>query len=89
MTMPKDPNDTDDLTWEWAARLATGETISTFTATLVSGDITVGATSISGTDTIARISGGTAGVRSSIRGRMVTSTARQLDWTIRINVSEQ
>jgi hypothetical protein len=92
---PKDPSDIDDLTWQWAARFVdadgvpTGETISTFTATVMSGDIVAGATSISGTDTICRITAGTAGTRSDIRGRIVTSSGRQLDWTIRIPVSEQ
>ena len=86
---PKDPDDIDDLTWEWVDRLTTGETISTFTATVASGDVTVGTTSISGTNTIARISGGTAATRADIRGRIVTSAGRQLDWTIRIPVSTQ
>lgn len=89
LTTPKDPNDIDDLVWEWASRLSTGETISTFSAALASGDVTVGSTAISGTDTTARISAGTADTSASVRGRIVTNTGRQIDWTIQFRVKEQ
>lgn len=89
LNTPKDPNDIDDITWQWNNRLTTGETISTFTAVVVSGDITVSTSSISGTNTIARITGGTANTPASVRGRIVTSTARQLDWTVALYVREQ
>lgn len=85
----KDPDDIDDVTWDWSARLASGETISTFTATVVSGDVAVSSTAISGTNTTARLTGGTAGSRAEVRGRMVTSTGRQLDWTIGLPVAAQ
>lgn len=89
LKIPKDPNDIDDLTWEWAARLDTGETISTFTASIVAGGGTVGAQTIDGTTTIARISGGTAGTRLDVLGRIVTSTGRQLDWTAYLPMAAQ
>lgn len=85
----KDPDDIDDLTWDWSARLASGETISTFAAVVASGDVTVSSTAISGTSTTARITGGTAGTRAEVRGRMTTSTGRQLDWTIGLPVAAQ
>lgn len=85
----KDPNDADDFTWDWSKRLTTGETIATFTATVVSGTWAAGATTISGAKTIAHMTGGASGEECSVRGRIVTSTGRQLDWTIVINIAEQ
>lgn len=82
-----DPDDTDDLEWNWTNRLATGETISTFTA--VGSGVTVGTTTIAGAITRARISAGTVATVATVRGRIVTSTGRQLDWTIEIPVETQ
>lgn len=89
LRVAKDPNDIDDITWDWSNRLATGETISTFTATVAAGGVTVESESTSGATTTARLSGGTAGVSAQITGRIVTSLGRQLDWTIELPVSEQ
>lgn len=87
---PKDPDDVDDLVWDWAERLAAGETISTFTATVVLGTWTVSpSTSINGTTTTARVSGGTDGETASVRGRIGTSAGRQLDWTISVAIAAQ
>jgi len=86
---PKDPNDIDDFVWDWANRLATGETIATFVATIVSGAWLVSSSSISGTRTTARMTGGAAGTKVSVLGRITTSAGRQLDWTLSVNVKEQ
>lgn len=86
---PKDPNDTDDFVWEWAARLTTGETISTFVATVVTGAWLVTSSSISGTRTTARMTGGAVDTKVSVLGRITTSAGRQLDWTLSVNVKEQ
>lgn len=85
----KDPDDVDDFTWEWAAVLATGETISSFETAVVAGGVTVDSTAIAGTQTTARISGGTAGAIAQVRGRITTSTGRILDETAQFNIREQ
>lgn len=82
-----DPDDIDDLQWDWSGRLATGETISTFTA--VGSGVTMGATAIDGAITRARFSAGTVASLASVRGRIVTSTGRQIDWTIELPVEVQ
>lgn len=86
---PKDPDDIDDFTWDWSSRLTTGETISTFTATVVDGAWAVSSSSISGETTIARMSGGAAGSTCSVRGRITTSSGRQLDCTIYVPIAVQ
>jgi hypothetical protein len=86
---PKDPDDIDDLVWDWSLRLTTGETISTFTATAVNNSCTVVSTSNTATTGTARISGGTEGSPASARGRIVTSTGRQLDWTLVVMIQGQ
>lgn len=87
--VPKDPNDADDLTWDWALRLVGAETIATFTAIVVDGTWVAGTTSIVGAKTTVRMTGGVAGVQSSVRGRIVTSTGRQIDWTFYVPIEEQ
>lgn len=86
---PKDPDDIDDFTLDWANRLASGETIATFAAAVVAGTVTVSATSTSGATTIARITGGAAGETATVRYRIVTSAARQFDETATILVQTQ
>lgn len=86
---PKDPDDTDDFTWNWASRLATGETISAFTATVVDGAWTVSQSTFTATTATARMTGGAAGSTCSVRGRITTSAGRQLDWTIFVPIVAQ
>jgi len=85
-TDPKDPDDTDDFALDWAAVLATGETIAGLAVSVAAGDVSVDTTSISGSNTIARISGGTAGIPAQLRYRLTTSSGRQLDETLAIGV---
>lgn len=85
----KDPDDADDFTWEWATRLAASETISTQVVTFVSGGGAVVSSVIVGTKVVARLSGGTAGTLMRAQCRIVTSTGRQLDWTLDIPVTVQ
>lgn len=92
LRVPMDPDDIDDLTWPWALRLATGETIASATVTVDAGAVVT--STIDGTDVIARINaaGGTSAVSGSYINalcRIVTSTGRQLDWTIRVPVEVQ
>jgi hypothetical protein len=83
---PKDPDDTEDFTLDWANVLDTGETISTLAVTSVSGGLTVSSSSISGTETTARTTGGTAATDAVIRYRITTSASRQLDESLTIHV---
>ncbi len=86
---PKDPDDVDDFTLDWTARLGTGETVSTFTATVLSGGVSISASSNTTTTTTARITGGTDGTPATVRYRVVTSLGRQLDQTVTIPVTTQ
>lgn len=83
---PKDPDDVDVFTFDWRDVLDSGETISTFSAVAVTAGITVDSTAISGTETRARLSGGTANSTYEVRYRITTSAGRQLDETARIKV---
>jgi hypothetical protein len=85
----KDPQDIDDFFWEWKTRLAASETITGFTATVEAGTWTVVDTGIAGTQTVVRMAGGTAGTVCSVIGRITTSTGRELDWTIVVNIAQQ
>lgn len=85
----KDPDDADDFTWDWATRLGVGETISTKEITFVSGGGSVVSSVIAGTKVTARLAGGTSGTLMRAQCRIVTSTGRQLDWTLDIPVLVQ
>lgn len=78
-----DPQAVLDYTWDWAAWLAAGETISAATIAPVDG-ITVGPPAIlgSGTSVTAWISGGSAGQRYCVTCHIVTTAGRQDDRTI-------
>lgn len=84
---PKDPDDTDDYTLDWANVLATGETLSTLSVT--GAGVTVASSSISGTTTIARLTAGTAQTDATVRYRVTTSAGRQLDETLIVKVEER
>lgn len=84
----KDPEDIDDFTIDWSNVIASGETISTATATVVGGEVTAASPSISGSLTTTRLSGGTAGIIASVRVRIVTSTGRQLDQTMTFQIEQ-
>jgi hypothetical protein len=83
---PKDPDDIDDFTLEWAPRLNSGETISSATVSILSGGGAVDTTGISGGDVTARISGGSDGVPIVARWRVNLSSGRRLDETVTIPV---
>lgn len=88
VTDPLDPNDIDDLSWDWGQRLAIGETIATATLTVVDGSATLSTPIIDGTVIVARVSAASM-PRLGIRARITTSTGRQLDHTITVAVQEQ
>jgi hypothetical protein len=84
MRMPaKDPDEVLDYGLEWSDVLEDGETISTSSWTATAG-ITLGtsgatAPSISSTQTLCWLSGGTAGSIYTITNRIVTSESRTYD----------
>ena len=84
---PKDPNDVDDMSLVWTNLLASGETISTITTTVVTGTVTLGTPSISGATTTVRVSAGTAGTQCEVLFRITTSNSRQLDMTLAIPIA--
>ena len=88
---PKDPDDTDDFTIQWSTlTLASGETISTATASVTAGTVSVsGSVTINGTKTITRLTGGVAGETANVRVRITTSAGRQIDETMVIPVETQ
>ena len=86
----KDPNAVLDYKFDWAAWLASGETISTRTVTADTG-LTVASSSITNTGTSVTVwlSGGTAGSNYNVLCRIVTSASRTDDRTMRIQVRER
>jgi hypothetical protein len=89
----KDPNEVLDYQFDWDAppeqggpRLATGETITTSTFILASGDVTIDSMSFSGGLTTVWLSGGTAGGVNVITNRVVTSAGRTYDQSARLRV---
>jgi hypothetical protein len=66
--VPKHPNESINVGVDFAARVPSGQSISSATAAVVSGaDITVGSATFVGTVVTARVSGGTDGTTSSVR----------------------
>lgn len=93
----KDPDAVLDYVWDWRLNtnrsegtdwLASGETISSHTVVVESGDVTVDSSGLTDSDTsvTAWISGGTAGTTAHVRCRITTSAARTDDRTIVLNV---
>ena len=85
---PKDPDDSDDFGFDWARRLAAGETITGCTCAVVAGSVTLASpnATISGTTTTVRVQAGDDGSEADVRFRLTTSANRQLDETARIIV---
>lgn len=84
----KDPNAVLDYVLNWSKWLASGDTISSVTATPDTG-ITVDDTDFDATTTTLWLSGGTAGSKYNIRVHVVTANGRQDDRTVQITVAER
>lgn len=82
----KDPNEVLDYMLDWNDVLVDGETISTSTFILASGDVTLGAVGNAAGITTQWISGGTEGTVSVITNRIATSAARTYDQSVRLRV---
>jgi hypothetical protein len=84
-----DPNETKDRAFDWTAQLATGETIASFTVSIVDAsgapatNATVGSTSQAGNLVNFRLTGatGASGTYVYVRCRVTTSTGEILDDT--------
>lgn len=86
-----DPNETADRSFDWASRLATGETITAHTVTIVDANdvtatnATVVSSSVTGAVVTFRLSGAT-GTYVYVLCRVTTSTGQILDDTWRLGV---
>ena len=89
LTWPtKDPNDVLDYQLDWTARLG-GDTISTSTWLIASGDITIDSDSNTTTVTTVWLSGGTADTTVVVTNRIATSGGRTMDQSVRLKLKER
>lgn len=85
----KDPDAVLDYGWDWAAWLASGDTIASYTLTVTSGGtVTIDSDSDDGTSVVAFISGGTTG-RSVVTCHIVTTAGREDDRSIILDVRDR
>ncbi len=84
----KDPNDILDYAMNWAGALPPGDSLLG-AVWLVPAGLTLGATSVQGTKTIAWFSGGTAGQVYPVTCRVTTTLGRQFDHTVELEVDQQ
>lgn len=88
----KDPNEVLDYTLDWAdddtPALVAGETIVTFTPSVVEGNVVIDSSSQAGGVTTVWLSGGTAGTACKILHRVTTSAGRTYDVTARLRIKD-
>ena len=82
----KDPNEELDYQFDWAARLETGETITSSTFIKESGSIVLGASNNVGALTTVWITGGTEGEVCIVVNRIITSAGRIYDETAKLRI---
>lgn len=82
----KDPQEVLDYQFDWTARLAASETITTSTFLLESGSVVLGTSSIVGALTKIWLSGGTLGEVNVITNRIVTNQARTYDSSANLRI---
>lgn len=87
-TYSKDPNAVLDYTWNWAAWLASGDTLSGSTVTADTG-LTVESFSIVGQTVTAWLSGGEAGTSYRVTCQAVTTGGRTDERSIVIEVANR
>jgi hypothetical protein len=83
----KDPDAVLDFPWDWTTWLAEGETIETYSFTVVSGDVEVDADDETDGVVTAWLSGGTT--RSVVTCHIVTSVGREDDRSRAISIRER
>jgi hypothetical protein len=84
----KDPNAVLDYMWDWSAWLASGDTISTSTVTIASGDVVKNSESHTTTTVTAWLSAGTDTTEAQVTARVVTAQGRTDDRTITLIVQQ-
>jgi hypothetical protein len=82
----KDPNAVLDYQWDWSAWLPTGDTISTSTVTITSGDVAKNSDSHTATTVTAWLSAGTVSTEAEVTARVVTAQGRTDDRTITLKI---
>lgn len=87
---PKDPQERLDYTVEWADRL-TSETISLSTWTITGPDslLLTDSNSISGTQTVIWLTGGTLNGTYYVLNHITTSAGRQMEQTVRLKIKSK
>ena len=88
-TFAKDPDEVLDYSIDWTNELATSETISTSSWTVVTSGITKDSDSITGNFTTVILSGGTAGEEYELVNTIETNQNRTHSKTLVIPVTEQ
>lgn len=83
----KHPDESINVGVDFAARIPGGVTISTPTVSVVTGDVTLGSPSVSGSIISIRVSGGTALVTSSLEFKAALSDGETLAGIIDIPVN--
>lgn len=89
MSTIKDPNARLDYAWDWSAWLDDGETITSHTVTVASGDVTLDGDDEDAGIVTAWVEGGTVGTTSRLTCHIVTSEAREDDRTRSITIRER
>lgn len=84
----RDPDSVLDYQWDWSAWLGVGESINSHTIIVPTG-ITKDSSTNDSTTVTAWISGGTTGVAYDVVCRIVTSSGRTEDRTIRLLTREK
>jgi hypothetical protein len=89
MAYVKDPGEKKDYAIDWAAHLATSETISTSTWVVQTGITqTTPAPSNTTTTTTIWLSGGTEGTEYRITNHVVTNQGREFERSFTVNVQQ-
>lgn len=76
----------DDYTFDFAPAIASGDTPSSASVLVRSGDVTAAMRSQVGTVVTVRLSGGTPGKVSEIAVQMVTTSGERPTWTFMVQV---
>lgn len=82
----KDPNEVLDYQVDWTDRLETGETITTSTFTVASGDVVIDDEDLATPITTVWLSAGTEGTACVILNRVVTNAGRTYDQSVKLRI---
>lgn len=82
MKYDKDPQAVLDYVWDWSNWLTTGDTISTATVTVATGDVVLDSDTNDDTTVTAWVSGGTVDTSATVTAQIVTAQGRTDERTI-------